>query len=144
MTALEPTALADPGFQLTFAATAGVLAAVHLAAPGGRPGSRLATGIAISIGASITTASASAWHFGRLAPAGVATNLAAVPLCAAVLGAGYTALALADVPGLGWLAAVACRFAARALLGVADLGACVPAGAFAVPRPGIAVIRRRV
>jgi competence protein ComEC len=132
---LNPWLAGDPGFQLSFLATAGILTRAGalrrcLALP-----SWLATGIAVSTTAYVATVPALAWHFGRLAPVALLANLAAVPLCAAILSLTLAALFLAPLPVLGaasWWAAEGCG---RGLLAWADLMAGVPHGALVLPRP---------
>lgn len=109
--ALRPAALMEPGFQLSFAGVAGILAlrrpllrrlAVMTA---WRPrrlevGKWLADGLATGIAATVATAPIVAWHFGQVAPVGVVANLAAVPL----VGALVPVLALSLAMGSVWMA----------------------------------------
>ncbi|MFW5947547.1 MAG: DNA internalization-related competence protein ComEC/Rec2, partial [Gemmatimonadota bacterium] len=91
----------------------------------------LADGLATSVAATVATAPFVAWHFGRIAPVGIAANLVAIPL----LSLAVPALALALVAGAVWLPAG--RFLADAgtlLLDGLDATARIAAGA-----PGAAV-----
>jgi competence protein ComEC len=140
---MDPGALLSPGFQLSFAGVAGLLALrpplLHLlggAVPGreaGRVRRWLADALATSIAATLATAPVVAWHFGQVAPIGIAANLVAIPLLSLAL----PALALALLVGM--LAPQAGAFLAgpgalglAALDHVAALAAAVPGGAIAV------------
>src|SRR4029079_14913205 len=138
--------LLDPGFQLSFLATAGPLtvtfaatAALPTAPRAAAAALPVARPAALSLGASgaayLATAPAVAWHLGRLAPVGLLANLGAAPACACIMGAGGAALVLADVPGLGEGAAWLARASAEATLAGARATAAVPWGALQVPRP---------
>src|SRR5581483_5392278 len=72
--AARPDDLADPGFQLSFAATAGIVLAPM-------PRHRLAAALAVSLAVTLA-------HFNQLSLVGPLANLAAVPLAglATVLG----------------------------------------------------------
>ncbi len=84
--AIKPETVVSPGFQMSFAATAALIA-LYEAWPKGANnsvGSRIskwASSIfATSLIASLATAPFSAFHFGRIAPMSVVSNLAAMPL----------------------------------------------------------------
>ncbi len=131
----RPARLLDPGFQLSFLATAGLLLGTRGAAaalPLPRPA-------ALSLGASaaayLATAPALAWHLGRLAPVALLANLAAAPACAAVMATGAMALILADVPLAGETAARLARACAETSLSGAGAAAVLPCGALQVARP---------
>jgi len=152
--AADPGALARPGFQLSFAGVAGILALrrpmlarldpLARATLGGLAGPQkagagkavrwVADGLATSVAATVATAPIVAWHFGRVAPVGIAANLVAIPL----LTAAVPALALALAAGTLWLPAG--RFLAGAgglLLDLLDRTAAVAAG---VPFGTVAVV----
>jgi len=82
----NPLALFQPGFQLSFAGVAGILAwlpywqrpFVTLSRPIRWPLTLLLTTIA----ATLATAPATLWHFHQFTPAGLLTNLVAIPLIA--------------------------------------------------------------
>jgi competence protein ComEC len=106
--ASRPGWLADPGFQLSYAATLGLFALpapVGLrdrAGPSGRgralgaAGLRLLAGLgATSLAALVATAPLAARHFHRVSPAGLVANLVAVPASALCLLLGFVALAAA-------------------------------------------------
>lgn len=135
LVAYRPASLYDPGFQLTFLATAGILV---LAAPIARAlplGGPLAGSLAVSMSAYLVTAPVVALHFRWVAPVGLLSNLVAVPLCAAVLLSGYAAVLLFPVPLLCDLTAWLARHTVHALLGVGALAADWDRGAFCVATP---------
>lgn len=84
--AFNPLELADPGFQLSFAA----VAAIYLVAPRLQPA--LGQAVAISVACTVVTTPISWWHFGRLAPLAVPANLLALPVVAPVLWLGVAAV----------------------------------------------------
>jgi len=135
LVAYRPAYLHDPGFQLTFLATAGILA---FAAPLARAlplGGPLAGSLAVSLSAYLVTAPAVAFHFRWLAPVGLISNVLALPLCAGVLLSGYAALLLFGLPVVGELSAWIASRAVHALLEVGTLAAGWDRGAFCVASP---------
>jgi competence protein ComEC len=96
--AAQPSSVADPGFQLSFAATLGLVGLTRPVAERLRalPGFAR-TALASSLAAQAALLPLLAWHFHRLAPAALLLNLAAVPLSAAVLLSGFAVLAAAAV-----------------------------------------------
>jgi len=110
----RPSSIGDVGFQLSFAATLGL---VLLTPPLMRLLPPLPWGAEIALASSLAAQAALgpllAWHFHRLAPAALLLNLVAVPLSGAVLLAGFAILivsALAPplvsvVSGMAWLCA---------------------------------------
>lgn len=136
----NPAALLDAGFQLSFLATAGILLcgpALARTLPGPP---WLALGVAVSSSAYLWAAPVAAWHFRWLAPVGLASNLAAAPLCALLLTSGYGAIVFHGTPligeGLGALAGTA----AEMLLRLASFVAGFDAGGWRVPRPAVPVL----
>ncbi|MBN9599644.1 MAG: ComEC family competence protein [Afipia sp.] len=97
--ALAPEALVHPSFQMSFAATLGLVAMVRISAPClfGAPDSSTAARAALwggreivmlaaaSLVAGLATTPYAAFHFHRLAPYGVLANLAAMPVISAVV-----------------------------------------------------------
>jgi competence protein ComEC len=136
----DPPSVYHPGFQLTFAATAALLA-------GARPLSEaipaprvLAFPLGASLAAYAATAPILAAHFGRLAPVGLVSNLAAGPLCAAILGAGAAVLAAADLPIVGPAAAGLLRATVAALDALAHGAAEAPLATLRVaPSPWLVI-----
>ncbi|HUG52419.1 MAG TPA: DNA internalization-related competence protein ComEC/Rec2, partial [Vicinamibacteria bacterium] len=120
----RPSAVGDVGFQLSFAATLGLVTLTPpLAARLPALPFRLELALASSLGAQAALLPLLAWHFHRLAPAALVLNLAAVPLSAGVLLAGFALLgasALAPplvpaVAGLAWLSARALLLSGEAV-----------------------------
>ncbi len=150
--AFEPAALFAPGVQLSFAATAALVAS----APGPereRRGERAAAlggliaALRISASATAVTAPLVAVHFGMVSPLGWLANALAVPLTSFVflplaLAAGGVAVARPDLAG-GWLGAAvtwAARLGDGSLAAVAALAARVPAWSGVAPgAPGLAL-----
>jgi len=140
LVAFAPASIADPGLQLSIAATGGILiGAVRIARrlPLPRP---IGLACGVTLGAYLATAPIVAWWFGRLAPVGAITNLAAAPLSAVALASGYPAIALADLPLVGgaWV-----RLAAlpnELLLGIARNAENLPGAGVVVARPATATI----
>src|SRR5262249_23940180 len=93
----RPADLWDPGFQLSFAATAGI---AHLAAPlpawlAERQWPRwLAAAIAVSLAAQLPVTPVMLTHFNQLSVIGVIANLAVVPLAGPATTLGMLALLL--------------------------------------------------
>jgi len=137
--ARDPAALFAPGAQLSFAATAALLAAASPSArdPGPYRGSERGSGLArlcalvagglrTSATALLATTPLVAWHWGRLEPAGLLANLLAVPWTAAVLlpAAGVAAaVSLAPAGPVPDALLWACERAARASLGAVEAAA---------------------
>lgn len=137
LVAFHPPMIGDAGFQLTFVASAGILLGTERIAgrlPFPRP---LALLVAVSASAYLATAPLVAYHFGRLAPVAVLSNLAAAPLCALLLVAGYGAILFAEVPLLGDLLASSSRWLASILLDVAGIAASWEGGGWRVPPPSV-------
>jgi competence protein ComEC len=135
LAASRPSYLWDPSFELTFAATAGILSlSARLAAAIPAPRA-LALPLGISAAAYLATAPVTAWHFGRLSPAALLSNVAAAALCGAVLASGAMAMLLAGVPLAGAVAARLAVASVNATLAVASAASSAPAAAFRVPPP---------
>ncbi len=82
---INPLALFDPGFQLSFAA----VVAIHLVAP--RVHGMLNQAVAISAACTLATLPIAWWHFSRLAPLSIPANLLALPAVAPILWLGLAA-----------------------------------------------------
>jgi competence protein ComEC len=99
--ALDPRAWQDVGWQLSFAAVAGIF----VLAPAFRRRLRrlpepLPEGAALTVAATVATAPLMAVHFGRVSLAALPANLVALPAIAPVMWIGMLSAALAQV----WLA----------------------------------------
>jgi competence protein ComEC len=133
-----PRLLLDVGFQLTFVATAGiVLMSSPLASRLPLP-APLAFPISLSAAAYIGCAPLIAHHFGWLATVSLLTNLAAAPLCAAIILCGYATLLVGWLPPLHDAAALLGEISIKALLRLADCAGSLPFAGWRVPPPGMA------
>ena len=129
--AWRPGDLWDPGFQLSFAATAGI---VYLAAParaalerGSAARRALAAAVAVSAAAQCAVLPVMAAHFNQLSLIGLAANLVVVPLAGAATTVGLFALAAAAVSDLAGSLALHLAWALVLLLRIAVwLAAAVP------------------
>jgi competence protein ComEC len=146
---LNPRSVADPSWQLSFAAVAGILV---FAAPirdlilgGARDGAEpssvgrraLAEGAGVTIAATLVTAPLFAHHFGAVSLASLPANLLALPAVAPMMWLGMLAAIVGQVPGVpvepftalaGLLAAYVAQVAAwLAAPGWAQLGVELPA-----------------
>jgi competence protein ComEC len=130
----QPSRIGDVGFQLSFGATAAILAlALPLAARVRRLPLRLDLALVVSFGVQAALAPLLLHHFQRLAPAALLLNLAAAPLASAVLLSGFGVLLwaaltpAAALPGeVAWCFAHALLRSGRLLEGVALLDVRLP------------------
>jgi competence protein ComEC len=141
--AFQPTAVLDPGFQLSFA---GVLGIMLLRGPMLRhvpsawktqPAARWTVeSLVVSLAAFVATAPVTAYHFGQVAPISILANLPAIPLTSlALVGVGVSALVEPVVPPLGRMFADGTGLALDLLDAVARHAAAVPGGHRAVAPP---------
>jgi competence protein ComEC len=141
--ALDPGSLGEPGLQLSFAATAGLL---HLG-PWIRarlapwcPGP-IASVLAVSAGAQLGVTPVMLVHFGQLSPLGVIANLVVVPLAGLLTTGGVLTLAVATVSERVahplfeslWLLLVLLRLVVRAF-------AALPGATLHVPPPPVLAV----
>ncbi len=140
----RPGAVFEPGFQLSFAATLGLLV---LAPPISRWIAResayprwrrwLASSLAVSLGAQLATIPPLLAHFGTVSTVGPLANLAAVPVAGAVVPVGFAAALLGQVAEpLGRLAALVTDPLLALLQKTAAWFAAWPGAALSLPRPG--------
>jgi competence protein ComEC len=138
MVAVQPLEILDPGFLLTFGATAAIVLAVP-AAPIQRLPRRLAPVAAMfaaSIAAEVALLPVAAYVFSRVTVAGLLLNFIAIPLMGVAQIAGMAVvpaslLSSNAAAGLGWIA----HISAEGLVRSADLVTIVPALAWRVPPP---------
>lgn len=106
--ALNPRVCGDPGWQLSFAAVAGIvlLGATVRAALAGLP-RPLAEGVSLTVCATVATAPLLAYHFEQVSVAGLPANLLALPAVAPAMWLGMMQVALAQLGAAGPLAGVA-------------------------------------
>jgi competence protein ComEC len=128
MTALDPAVLLDIGFQLSCAATIGLIVA---AGPLARGLQRwhfpavLAAPIGATLAAELSTLPLSLHYFGRISRVTLPANLLAAPLVAPIMAGGVATALLSLLPGpLATIGGLLTWFPARAmLLIVEELGA---------------------
>jgi competence protein ComEC len=137
----RPSAIADIGFQLSFAATLGILLLTPpLVERLPRLPLRLELAVAASLAAQAAITPLLAFHFNRLAPAALALNLIAVPLSGAVLVTGALVLAAALVsPSLASLMGDVAWVAAHALLVSGEPGRWATLDV-RIPDPGLTAV----
>ncbi len=141
--AWEPDALAEPGLQLSFAATAGILhlaPAIRAALPARWP-AVVATGAGVSAGAQLAVAPLMLLHWNQLSLIGVAANLLVVPLAAVLTTLGLLGVLLAAVSeAVGhaifqtlWVLLLGLRLIVRAF-------AAVPGAVVHLPTPSLLAV----
>lgn len=128
---IEPMAILDPGFQLSFAGMIGLIGwrrPVASLLPR-RLHPHIRDGIAAGVAASALTTPIAALHFGTAAWIGIPASIIAVPLLAAAVAALLVALLVAALTGrVAGLHALAADLPLRLLDTTADLAARVPGG----------------
>jgi competence protein ComEC len=135
--AVRPLDLGDPGFQLSFAATATIIGFTGpIAAQLRGRGGRLTQWIAVSLAAQLGVVPILAWHFQRVTPAAVGANLLAVPASAGLLVVGAALMAFQPVPGLGHLLSLAAYLLVKLLTWSSLAAISLPGGSLRVPPPG--------
>ena len=137
---VQPESLTEPGFQLSFAATVGLIAGfgpsqrlikAHL--PGWlHPPAML---VATSLIAGLATAPFAAATFNRFTDYGLIANLLTVPVMSLLMGAGSVAALLAPI-GLAYPALWVMQQAARWILFVAHWVASLHGAVTPIPAPG--------
>lgn len=96
--ALDPRAWQDVGWQLSFAAVAGIfLLSARLTAALARLPEPVAAGTALTVAATIATAPLMSAHFGRVSVVSLLANVAALPAIAPVMWIGMLASGAAQV-----------------------------------------------
>jgi len=105
--AFDPGVAADVGWQLSFAAVAGIFVLATpirraISARFGASGWRraLAEGVAVTVAATLATAPLIAFHFGALSLTTLLANVLAMPAVAPAMWLGMASAAAAQVPGL--------------------------------------------
>jgi competence protein ComEC len=143
--AWRPAWIADAGFQLSYAATLGLMSVLRWPSPGSASTSVFARGarrlvedsIRASGAALLATAPLTAWHFHSLAPAALLGNLIAVPLSALSLVLALLIQATSCWAGtVAEMAAAASSCLLRILAGSARACASIPGGfLYVLPPP---------
>lgn len=132
--ALRPSDLQDPGFQLSFAATAGIVLAPM-------PQHPVLAALAVSAAAQLAVLPIALAHFNQVSTIGLVANLAVVPLAGLATILGLVAVGVAAVSTLvaGWL--FAATWPVLLLLRWAVLlAAAVPGAVLHLPAPGALAI----
>lgn len=127
--AVRPGDLLDPGFQLSFAATAGIVLAPH-------PRGLVLSALAVSVAAQLAVLPVALVHFNQLSTIGPLANLAVVPLAAIATILGLLAVTLSFV----FEAAAVVLLTAvwpilLALRGVVAIAAAIPGAQLHLPAP---------
>jgi competence protein ComEC len=128
--AVRPSDLFDPGFQLSFAATLGIVIAPL-------PRRALVGTLAVSAAAQLAVLPISLTHFNQLSTIGVVANLGVVPLAGVATVVGLVAVGLSFISET--IAAVAFDAVWPVLLalrGIVMLAAKVPGAVIYLPAPG--------
>ena len=143
--AVAPGNALDVGFQLSFAATLAILAAVRPGDPAAGSWERppfwrawLVGAVVVTLAAQLASFPIIAWHFGRVVIGGVMVAIPAALLAGPVLGLGFGWLLLGAVPLLGDALRSGFGASAEALIGLSEWAASLRFGAFPVARPGLA------
>jgi competence protein ComEC len=127
--ALRPADLHDPGFQLSFVATAAIVLAPL-------PRNRLLAGLGVSMAAQLAVFPIALAHFNQVSTIGVIANVAAVPLAGLATVLGLAGVALATVLGAaGRLLLNTVWPVLLALRGVVQMAASVPGAVVHLPAP---------
>jgi competence protein ComEC len=128
--AARPGDLFDPGFQLSFAATLGIVVAPV-------PRGVIVGALAVSAAAQLAVLPVTLTHFNQLSTIGVVANLGVVPLAGAATVVGLVAVGLSFLSeAIGAVAFDAVWPLLLALRGVVALAARVPAAVVHLPAPG--------
>ena len=136
--AFRPLDLHDPGFQLSFVATASIFAFAGPISRQLRPLlGRLSSLIAISVAAQAGVVPILAWHFQRLTPAAIGANLLAMPLAAGIIVTGAFVVVVAPLPWLGEGAARVAWLLVKALTLTSQAAVALPGGSLRVVSPSI-------
>ncbi|MDI3318094.1 MAG: ComEC/Rec2 family competence protein [Bacillota bacterium] len=145
LTGSRPERAGELGLQLSFAATAGILAARPLLERAGRSGLArplrwLVQGLLVSLAAQAAVAPLLADRFGRAGPWGPLLNLAAGPLVGLLLPYGLAGLLLASLHPLFAPALAPAGLLARWLRLLVEAGAALPGAERLLPPPGWAAL----
>jgi competence protein ComEC len=140
---VRPWSVLEPGFQLSFAGAAavGYVRAESRRSEWLRERSGLVRGVVLSVAASAATvvliAPITAVHFGRITPAAILGNLAAVPLLMLAMPALFLSALLSPWPALASWPAYAAITALHAIDGLARLLSDIRWGSLEIVRPAL-------
>jgi competence protein ComEC len=128
--AVRPSDLFDPGFQLSFAATLGIVVAPL-------PRGMIAGSVGVSAAAQLAVLPIALTHFNQLSTIGVVANLGVVPLAGVATIVGLVAVGLSFISeAIAAVAFDAVWPVLLALRGVVGLAARVPGAVVHMPAPG--------
>lgn len=137
--AFDITAVYDIGFQLSVAATWGILLAGSLQPhKKATPLCALGRGLQLTVAAVMATLPLSALYFGEISALSPLTNLVAQPLAAVVVSVGCIGTLLLSVPFLAFVGSaciLVAGIAARGLLWIGDIAAALPFAALRLQEP---------
>ena len=137
--ALNPRALEEPGWQLSFAAVVSILALsepIRAALRRSRVPRGIAEAVAVTMAATLGTAPLLALHFGTTSLVSLPANVLAVPAVAPVMWLGMLASAVGQLsPGLAAIPAALAALPAGYVAWLGHVAAAVP-GAQVAPPPG--------
>ena len=137
---VSPELLVDPGFQLSFGATVGIVVwgerlaerVRRLFRRETRVVNAIASGLGTTIAAQLAVAPLLAWHFGRIPGLGAVANVVAIPLGGMVMVGGMATLTAASVvPFLDWTPSLM-RLPLDVILGAAHFFSELPSASIAV------------
>lgn len=132
--AVRPADLSDPGFQLSFAATAGIVAAPL-------PRGVITGALAVSAAAQLAVLPITLTHFNQLSAIGLVANLGVVPLAAVATVLGLLAVALGLIMPVLSVPFFAALWPVLLLMRwLVALVASVPGAVIHLPAPGAAAI----
>jgi competence protein ComEC len=138
----QPALVADLGFQLSFAATWGLLYVAPALAgriPAGPPALRSLIGM--TVGAQMAVLPLLAYHAGRISLAGFVANLIVVPIVGLLVPVGFAAAAIGlAAPALGGAALAVLRPVLALLMSTAEVFAHLPGATVMVVPPGLPVL----
>ncbi|HXV64575.1 MAG TPA: DNA internalization-related competence protein ComEC/Rec2 [Vicinamibacteria bacterium] len=135
--AFEPRWLGDPGFQLSFAAMAGILL---LTEPLSRRLRRLgvcATPLSLSISAQLGVVPLAAWHFQRLTPLAPIASLIALPLAGCLVVLGLVGVLVSGIPVVSDVLRELASLFVFLLTKTAEAASWPPPAAWVVSRPSL-------
>jgi ComEC/Rec2-related protein len=129
MLGLSPVLVEDPGFQLSFLGTAGILVLARPIAAR-LPGPRVfAEPFAMTVAAQVATLPVMAGTFGVIAIGGPIANALVLPLLPVMIAAGGLGAALSALhPGLGWVLMQLASLGVSVTTTVARLVSAIPGG----------------
>lgn len=144
LSALDPGALFRPGFQLSFAGTAGLMVGyrplgrwIAAATRGLAPG-YLARGVAAGLAATLATLPIVAWYFGRISLIGIPVTLLVAPLVALAIPGIFFSLLVASLhPELGAFMASGVEVVLQVFRGLVAASARVPFASLWVSKPTV-------